>query len=379
MFHWIGQLIEGAGGTALFRFQTSRALFAFIFALGLGLIIGRPIIHWLYRNGMRSKERKYQALDTGSKQGTPVMGGLILAIAGIGSALMWCDLSNSQVWVVLGTGLWFALIGAIDDYKKVEGNDAEKGLSRPAKLFAQLGLGACLGAYLFVSSSSPFPESIISNFYVPFRSEPLLQLNQVYLPFLSSPYWDISIVYVLGAAIFMGFMTNAVNFTDGLDGLTTVPCLLGFAVMGVFAYVLGHIGLSEYLLYDNIPGSGEITVLCSAMMGACLAFLWFNVYPADVFMGDSGSLMLGGMLGATALVLKQEVLMLVVGGVFVLELATSALQEQSLKRSGKRLFAAAPLHHLYQFRGIAESKIVVRLWIVSVLFAAMALATLKIR
>ena len=362
----------------LLRFQTSRALFAFIFALGLGLLIGRPIIHALYRRGMRSRERKYQALDTGSKQGTPVMGGLILLIAGVGSALLWCDLSNTQVWLVLGTGVWFAGVGAIDDYKKVQGG-AEKGLSRPAKLLAQLGLGVALGAFLVLSPDTPFPETIATNFYVPFRSDPRVSFNQVYLPFLSVPFWDLSILYLVGSAIFIGFMTNAVNFTDGLDGLTTVPCLLGFAVMGVFAYVLGHTGLSEYLLYDSIPGSGEITVLCSAMMGACLAFLWFNVYPADVFMGDTGSLMLGGLLGATALVLKQEVLMLLVGGVFVMELATSAIQEQFLKRSGKRLFSAAPLHHLYQFRGIAESKIVVRLWIVSVLFAAMALATLKIR
>ena len=378
MIYWFSGVVEILGGPAIFRFLTSRALFAFITAMAVGLLVGRPVIHLLYRKGMRSKERKYQAMDTGSKVGTPVMGGLILFIAGIGSALLWCDLSSISVWLCIAASTWFGLVGAIDDVMKVRGG-AEKGMSRPLKLIAQLGFGAGLGMIVVNPEWTPFPLDLASDVFVPFRQAPLVSLDLVYLPFLPHAYWNLSFLYAGLAAFFLGFCTNAVNFTDGLDGLTTVPCLLSFAVLGVFAYMLGNIQWSEYLLYPYLQGSGEIGVFCAAMMGACLAFLWFNVYPADVFMGDMGSLMLGGALGTVAILLKQEALMFIVGGVFLIELGSSALQEQVGLKTGRRIFAAAPLHHLFQHRGIAESKIVVRMWIVSVLFAALALSTLKIR
>jgi len=374
---WLAGLLESAGGPALFRFLTSRALFAFMTALGVGLVVGQPIIHLLYRKGMRSKERKYQALDTGSKVGTPVMGGLILLVAGVGSALLWCDLGSLTVWLCIAASVWFGAVGALDDVMKVRGG-AEKGLSRPAKLGAQLGFGALVGLAVISPEHTPFPVEMAAEIHVPFRQAALVDLAAFSLPGLPT-VWNLSWLYIVGAAIFVGFCTNAVNFTDGLDGLTTVPCLLSFAVLGVFAYVLGNTVWSTYLLYPSVPGAGEIGVFCAAMMGACLAFLWFNVYPADVFMGDMGSLMLGGALGTVALLLKQEALMFIVGGIFLIELGSSAIQEQFGLKRGRRIFAAAPLHHLYQHRGIAESKIVVRMWIVSVLFAALALATLKIR
>ncbi len=377
MIFWLAGLLESVGGPALFRFLTSRAVFAFITALGVGLAVGQPIIHFLYRKGMRSKERKYQAMDTGSKVGTPVMGGLILLVAGVGSALLWCDLGSLTVWLCIAACFWFGGVGALDDVMKVRGG-AEKGLSRPAKLGAQLGFGALVGLAVILPEHTPFPVEMAAEVHVPFRQSALVDLAAFSVPGFPT-VWDISWAYVAGAAVFVGFCTNAVNFTDGLDGLTTVPCLLSFAVLGVFAYVLGNTVWSTYLLYPYMPGAGELGVFCAAMMGGCLAFLWFNVYPADVFMGDMGSLMLGGALGTVALLLKQEALMFIVGGIFLIELGSSAIQEQFGLKRGRRIFAAAPLHHLYQHRGIAESKIVVRMWIVSVLFAALALATLKVR
>ncbi|MDP6933429.1 MAG: hypothetical protein QGG40_10965 [Myxococcota bacterium] len=222
MFYWLATWLEALGGPALFRFLTSRSLFAFVTAFLLGLWVGRPIITWLYRKGLRSEERKYQALDTGSKKGTPVMGGLILLASGLGSALAWCDLSNPRIWVLIFAAIWFALVGGYDDYAKVRGGSAEAGMSRPVKLICQLGFGLALGFYIVWPAITPFPVEFAARFYVPFRQDALVDLAQVHL----LPDLSLAWLYLLGSAVVIGYSTNAVNFTDGLDGLTTVPCLL---------------------------------------------------------------------------------------------------------------------------------------------------------
>ena len=364
MLAWLAQLLEEAGGPALFGYSTTRGVSAFITAFLVGLACGRPIIHLLYRKGMRSKERTYGDINTESKSGTPVMGGFILLAAGLGSVLLWCDLGNTRIQVLLAACLWFAGIGFLDDYAKVKHGGADAGMSRAAKYLSQIGFGVLLGLYIVHPLVTPFVNDSAGLLHLPFFKDPVLDIGWIYVPF--------TVVVIIYSA-------NAVNFADGLDGLAVVPSLFVLLVFGVFAFVLGNATLSEYLFFPYTEGAGEVMVFCAALVGACLAFLWFNAHPAEVFMGDTGSLMLGGAFGTVCLVLKQEAMLLIVGGVFLAEILSTLIQERFGLAKGKRIFFRAPLHHTYQHRGMSETKIAVRFWIVSAILAAIALATLKIR
>jgi len=365
------------GAPPLLGYITARAIFGFLTAFFVGLFIGPRIILWLYRNGYRSPERSYGDISTASKKSTPVMGGLIVAICGIGSVLIWADLGNPRVLMVVATGLWFAATGAMDDVGKVRGKDADAGLSRLGKYGSQIGFGVLLGGMVIWQGTRLFGPDEVMRIYIPFFKPPLVDLAQLFGT--SGWGWALACLVFAGFAAFViTYTTNAVNFTDGLDGLLVVPAALVLIVLGIFAYLLGHAKYAPFLLYIFQPGAGELAVVCGTMVGACLAFLWFNAHPAEVFMGDLGSMMLGGMLGAIALLVKQEALLVLVGAVLFAEVLSTFVQERGLKR-GMRLMSRAPLHHIFQHQGMPETRIVTRFWIVSTIFAALALATLKIR
>ena len=364
MLYWLSQTIEQAGGPSIFRYITARALFAFLTAFLFGIYAGRPIINQLYKKGFRSSERSYGDINTQSKSGTPVMGGFILLAASMFSILLWCQLSDPRTLICIACMVWFFFIGAYDDIQKVRGKDPDAGLSRIGKYAAQFGMGGALGAIIVFPEISPFPLEIATEIHVPFFKSAVLDIGWLYLPF---------------AALVVSFVTNAVNFTDGMDGLVTVPSVFVFLVFGIFAYILGNEVFSSYLIYPYIEGVGELSVFCSALIGACLAFLWFNAYPAEIFMGDSGSLMLGGAIASVSLFIKQEALFVLVGLIFVAELLSTLIQERYGLKNGRRIFYRAPLHHTLQHHGLSETKIVTRIWIISAVCAALALITLKIR
>lgn len=366
MLYELAQYLESHGFSVLFSFITTRAAIAFIMAFLLTLLIGRPIIHLLFKRGFRNIERTYGVISTESKNGTPTMGGIMMLLAGLGTAALWCDMTNPFVLFLFFAALYFAAMGAIDDYAKVKGGDADKGLSRKAKYLLQILFGTALGLFMSLKAITPLPVEIATELYLPFIKAPLFDLGYLYIPF---------------AIIMIVYSANAVNFADGLDGLTIVPSFFLIIVLAIFSYVLGNVNFSEYLLYTHLPGVGEMTIFFAALGGAAVGFLWFNAHPAEIFMGDTGSLFLGGVLGTAAVLLKQEFLFLMAGGFFVLEIVSSGIQTY-LGLSGKvgrRIFTRAPIHHVYQNRGIAESKIVTRFWIVSALLAVFAIMTMKIR
>jgi phospho-N-acetylmuramoyl-pentapeptide-transferase len=293
-----------------------------------------------------------------SKQGVPTMGGALILAALTLTTLLWTNLTNGHVWIVLLVTLWFGLIGSYDDYRKIKKNNS-KGLSARGKLLLQIigGLGAGLALYRLPGFSGEL--------FMPFFKHLTVTLGAGYILFI--------ILVVVGAS-------NAVNLTDGLDGLVSGPVVVTSAVYLVFSYLAGHATLSAYLQIPFVPGAGEVAVFCGAMVGACLGFLWFNAFPAEVFMGDTGALSLGAALGCVAVMIKQEILLVLVGGIFVMEALSVILQVGYFKMSGgKRIFLMAPFHHHFEKKGWTEPKVVVRFWIISIILGLSALATLKLR
>jgi phospho-N-acetylmuramoyl-pentapeptide-transferase len=357
--------LEEVGGPAAFRFVTTRSALAFITGFVCVLLVGRPLIHLLYRRGIRSFERSYGDINTTAKTGTPIMGGLLMALGGLGAAFLWCDLTNPFVWVLFAAAIYFAGFGILDDWLKIRHQNPDRGLSRPAKLISQALFGLGLGLYLAWPAISPFPGDVGTALQIPFFKGAEIDLGYVILP------W---------AAFYIAYHVNAVNITDGMDGLATVPALLVFSVIAVFAYIAGNVHLSGHYLYAFIPGSHEITVFCAAIIGAGLGFLWYVCHPASIFLGDTGSLFIGGVLGTAALMIRQELVCLLAGLIFLAELLSTFVQEQvGFRMLKRRLLPRAPLHHVFQHRGMAESKVVVRFWIVSLIFAATAMLTIKLR
>ena len=367
MFYWLAQN-TGFFNKAMLFSVTGRSIFALVTGLLITLIFGRPIIHWLFKKGIRSVERTYGEGDPTSKAGTPVMGGLLLLIGGLGSVLLWGNLGNQFVQILLVASLWFAGTGALDDILKIKKRNSDKGLSRAGKYLSQIGFGIGLAIILLNTKTSPwFP--IDTNIYIPFYKYPVI---------------DIGLGYALFIVLMIAYSANAVNFADGRDGLAVGPSFFVLLVLGVFAYVLGSpindYFLANYFLNTPMPGAGEITVFVGGVAGAALGFLWYNCHPAEVFMGDTGSLFLGGVMGTAAILIKQEFIYLLAGGVFVAEILSTALQEWiGLDIFKRRILYRAPIHHSFQHAGMAEPKIVSRFWIVSALLAAVALASLKIR
>lgn len=341
----------------IFRYITVKAFFAFFSTFAICYFYGPYFIAKLKEKQIGQSIRSDGPESHKKKAGTPTMGGALVLISTLISALLWADLFNAYVWATLFIMWGFGVIGYIDDYLKVSKKNT-KGLSGRIRLLGEFLIS---GLALFV---------LISNFGM---------TTTVTFPFFKSLIFDLSWGYVIFGSLVIVGTANAVNLTDGLDGLAIVPVIISSGTLALFAYLAGHAGIASYLQIPHIPGAGELTVLAAAMVAAGLGFLWFNTYPAQIFMGDVGSLSIGGFLGTLAVITKNEILMVVLGGVFVVEALSVIAQVFSFKTTGKRIFKMAPLHHHYELKGLTETKIIVRFWIVSILLAVVCLSTLKLR
>ncbi|MDO9287316.1 MAG: phospho-N-acetylmuramoyl-pentapeptide-transferase [Thermodesulfovibrionales bacterium] len=343
----------------VFRYITFRTALAVITAMLITFILGPSIIKRLRRFSVTQHIRDDGPQTHLGKTGTPTMGGVLIIISILITILLWGDLTNAYIWVMSFSIVGFGAIGFIDDYLKIIKKDS-KGLRACYKFGAQILLALMIGMFLYMNPKDPF-SAVLS---VPFFKKWLFDLGWFYIPF--------SVVVIVGSS-------NAVNLTDGIDGLAIG--LVGIAVLatGILVYISGNFKFSQYLQVLYLPGTGELTVLCGAMLGASLGFLWYNSYPADVFMGDVGSLSLGGSLGTLAVITKHEIVLAVVGGIFVIETLSVVLQVSSFKLTGKRIFRMAPIHHHFELKGWPEPKVIVRFWIVGIMLALLSLATLKLR
>lgn len=344
---------------AVFQYITLRAILSTITALVLSLVIGPYMIRRLasYKIGQHIRDDGPESHL--SKAGTPTMGGALILISIAISTLLWSDFSSEKVWVVLGVTLSFGLIGGVDDYKKlIYGNS--KGLSAKAKYFWQTVFGLMAAFFVFTNAQEPIETSLI----IPFMKDVLIPLGGFFV--------------VLAYLVIVG-SSNAVNLTDGLDGLAIMPTVMVAAALGVFAYLSGHLNFSSYLGIPYVAGVGELTIFCGALVGAGLGFLWFNTYPAQVFMGDIGALALGAALGIVAIYVRQELVLVIMGGVFVMETVSVILQVASYKMTGKRIFRMAPIHHHFELKGWPEPRVIVRFWIITVVLVLIGLASLKVR
>ncbi len=360
MLYWLTALSDGGDFFNLFRYISFRAGGAFLTALVFGFMFGRPLI-----NVLRKKQGKGQPIrDDGpeghiAKAGTPTMGGLLIVGALLTSTLLWARLDNPFVWLVLFVTMAFGAIGFADDYAKVSKQNTA---GVPGKV--RLGLGFLIAAIAGYWAAQYHPPELANQLALPFLKDVLLNLGLLFVPF--------SIIVIVGAA-------NAVNLTDGLDGLAIMPVMIAAGTLGVIAYAVGRVDFTEYLDVHYVPGTGEILVFCAGIFGGGLGFLWYNAPPAAVFMGDTGSLALGGALGAIAVATKHEIVLAIVGGLFVVEALSVIIQVLYFKRTGKRVFLMAPIHHHYEKKGWAEPQIVIRFWIISLILAIIGLATLKVR
>jgi phospho-N-acetylmuramoyl-pentapeptide-transferase len=356
MLYLLADWFDFPGLANLIRYQSFRAGAALMTALAIGLIIGPRFISML-----RVRQGKGQPIrDDGpqthlAKRGTPTMGGLMILISLLLSMLVWMDLSNPFVWACLAVTGGFGLIGFLDDFDKVT-KSSHKGVSGRVRLLMEFVV-AGIAAWIIVSQIS----------------------THLYVPFLSDRYIPLGPLYYVFAAVVMVGAGNAVNLTDGLDGLATMPVIVAAGTFAIIAYLAGRADFANYLGIPHVPRAGELAILCAGIVGACLAFLWFNAPPAAVFMGDTGSLALGGALGAIAVAAHHEIVLAIVGGLFVLEAASVIIQVFWFKRTGRRIFRMAPIHHHFEQKGWAESTVVVRFWIVSIILAVVGLATLKLR
>lgn len=344
----------------VFKYLTFRTMYATLTALIITMLIGTLTINLLRRWKLGQIAKGYEPKRHRAKEGTPTMGGLIIIASSTVATILWADLSNHYIWITLMVFLGFGCVGFADDYVKTIKRNPE-GLSGRFKFCIEVVIALAAVTLIIVFDKS----NVGTILTVPFFKNLFFNMGWFYLAF--------------GAFVIVG-TSNAVNLTDGLDGLATMPIVIAFATYAVLAYVTGNIVFSEYLNLPFIKGSGELTVFCGAMIGAGLGFLWFNSYPATIFMGDVGSLSIGGALGVTACIVKHEVLLLIVGGIFVVETLSVILQVGYFKMThGKRLFRMAPLHHHFELKGWSEPKIIVRFWIITVILALVALSTLKLR
>ncbi|MGM0645674.1 MAG: phospho-N-acetylmuramoyl-pentapeptide-transferase [Thermodesulfobacteriota bacterium] len=357
IYHLLYPLAEHIGLFNVFRYITFRSIYAFLTALIISIVIGPRCIAWLQKIKCRQVIQE-DGPEHHTKAGTPTMGGLLIAMSLVGSVLLWADLTNMYVWLAVLLFVSFGAIGFVDDYLKVI-KRRNLGLSARAKFLAQVAVAVLVVGVLVTLPSYS---------------------TQLSLPFIKWFRPELGLLYIPFAILVMVGSSNGVNLTDGLDGLAIGPTVVAAACFTIFIYVAGHAQLAEYLQVPYVAGVGEVTIFCGAMVGAGLGFLWYNAYPAQVFMGDVGSLSLGGALGFVAILSKQELLLVVVGGLFVIETLSVILQVGYFKfTGGKRIFRMAPLHHHFEKQGIPESKIIVRFWILSILFALVALSTLKLR
>jgi len=385
---WLQTLSPEFGFLRVFQYLTFRALMAALTALLLGLLAGPYVIRRLAALKIGQPVRGYGMETHLTKSGTPTMGGVLVLFAIAFATLMWFDLSNRFVWIVLWVTLGFGAIGWVDDWRKVVRKDPE-GMRSREKYFWQSVVGLVAGFYLLFSISESSNWRVLELFYSWVGSgfdldfPPKINLLVPFFKEVSYPLGGIGFV-ILTYLVIVG-ASNAVNLTDGLDGLAIMPVVMVGSALGVFAYVTGSAVYSRYLLFPHIPGSGELLVFCSAMAGAGLAFLWFNTHPAQVFMGDVGALALGGALGTIAVIVRQEIVFFVMGGIFVVEavsvMAQVAYFKYTKKRfgEGRRVLKMAPLHHHFEKSGWRETQVVVRFWIITMLLCLVGLSTLKLR
>ena len=352
-------LTQFESGFQVFQYLTLRSILGTLTALFIAFLVGPTMIRRLTYHKVGQAIRDDGPESHFSKAGTPTMGGTLILVAIALSTLLWADLSNRYVWAVLIVTMLFGVIGFIDDYKKVALQNP-KGLSAGKKYLGQSIVGLGVALFLYYTATSPVETTL----YVPFFKDVSFQLGWLFVP--------LTYFVVVGAS-------NAVNLTDGLDGLAIMPTVLVAGALGIFAYLSGNYKFAEYLSIPHLREAGELVVFCGAIVGAGMGFLWFNAYPAMVFMGDVGALALGAALGLLAVLVRQELVLVIMGGVFVMETLSVMIQVASFKLTGKRIFRMAPIHHHFELKGWPEPRIIVRFWIITVILVLIGLSTLKIR
>lgn len=361
LYNFLTPLIEQYHILNLFRYITFRTGGAIMTAFLISFLIGPVVIRWL-----KSKQGSGQPIRTDGpqshlkKQGTPTMGGLIIILAVSASTLLWVDIKNIYMWLVMAVFLGFALIGFFDDYYKLTRKSSYAGLSGRMRLLLQAGIAVLVTLVIMTTMD----QTLATGIAIPFFKNILVELGWFFVPF--------AVVVVVGAA-------NAVNLTDGLDGLAAGPIAIAAGCFGIIAYLSGNAVFAEYLQLHYVRDAGELAVFCGALVGGTLGFLWYNASPAQIFMGDTGSLSLGGALGAVSVITKHELVLAIVGGLFVLETVSVIVQVVSFKLTGRRVFRMAPLHHHFEQKGWSETTVVVRFWIIAILLALAGLSTLKLR
>lgn len=343
----------------VFQYLTLRTILGVLTALLISLLVGPVMIRRLSFHQIGQTVRDDGPETHFSKAGTPTMGGALILVGIAVATLLWSDLGNRYVWIVLSVTLLFGVIGLVDDYKKLVLQDP-RGLASRWKYFWQSVVGLGAACVLYFSAQSPVE-------------------TQLLIPYLKNVALDIGPWYILLTYLVIVGSSNAVNLTDGLDGLAILPTVMVGGALGLFAYLTGHVDFAAYLKIPYIPGLGELIIFCGALVGAGLGFLWFNTYPAQVFMGDVGALALGAALGVVAVAVRQELVLFIMGGVFVMETISVVLQVASFKLTGRRIFMMAPLHHHFELKGWPEPRVIVRFWIITVILVLVGLASLKIR
>jgi len=360
LYNFLISLVDQFTGLNVFRYLTFRTGLSVMSSMVIVFLIGGTFIKFIGNHKITGPIREDGPIDhIIKKSGTPTMGGILILIGILFGTLLWADLSNPYIWVLLMVATSFGLLGAVDDYLKIKHNNS-RGISSRMKIIFQIILS--LVAVLLLSKFGD--NEHLRNLYFPFFKNIILNLGLFFIPF--------SLFIIVGSS-------NAVNLTDGLDGLATVPVMLVALSFTLICYVVGNTVFSEYLQIPYIPNVGETSIFCGSIVGSCLGFLWYNAPPAKIFMGDTGSLSLGGSLGAISIISKHEIVLGIIGGLFVLETASVIIQVLSYKLTGKRVFMMAPLHHHFEKKGWAESTVVIRFWIISIILALIGLATLKLR
>ena len=360
LYSLLTSLVDQFSALNVFKYLTFRTGLSVISSMIIVFLIGGPFIKFIHLHKITGPIRDDGPIDHIIKKvGTPTMGGLLILIGIVFSTLLWADLTNPYIWVLLMVAISFGSLGALDDYLKIKHNNS-RGISSKMKFFFQIIL-SLIAVLLLLKYGD---NQNLKNLYLPFFKNLTIHLGLFFIPF--------SIFIIVGSS-------NAVNLTDGLDGLATVPVMLVALSFTLICYIVGNTVFSEYLHIPYIPDVGEVSIFCGSMVGSCLGFLWYNAPPAKIFMGDTGSLSLGGSLGAVSIISKHEIVLAIIGGLFVLETASVIIQVVSFKLTGKRVFMMAPLHHHFEKKGWAESTVVIRFWIISVILALIGLATLKLR
>ncbi len=360
MLLWLGEYLQQFHtGFSVVNYLSLRAIFATITALLIALWFGPYLIRKLQEKQIGQSIRDDGPQSHLSKAGTPTMGGVLILISIAISTLLWGDLSNHYIWVVLLVTMTTGIVGFVDDYRKVVQKNS-RGLPGRWKLFWQGIIALIASVYLYVSAAGPAETGLI-------------------VPFFKDVFLDLGLFYVVLSFFVIVGTSNAVNLTDGLDGLAILPTVMVGGALGACAYLVGNVNFAEYLFLPYLEDVGEVVVFCAALMGAGIGFLWFNTYPAQVFMGDVGSLALGAALGVVAVIVRQEILLFIMGGIFVAETVSVILQVASFKMTGKRIFRMAPLHHHFELKGWPEPRVIVRFWIITLFLVLLGMATLKIR